>query len=261
VSRELLPERPDADEERELTARSTSQDPVEAAAAHEALQLRELRKQLGADLDAKRRELEAINGRIAAASAQLAADLKRNQEIVSENMKHNRDLVADAQSHYEARLRSTWKVEADLEQHSTDSLQRLGTQIDIATSAKKQIDRVMRGASAAEMLSTLKETASSAFNSPIGQAIGAGLAAKIAATVTNRLQKDKPGAKPVDADDVMMAFALQGREVRQRRQALQEMRTVAGSDNKMAEALLVGADFVLGAIEIRVAAEFLSSRR
>jgi hypothetical protein len=39
------------------------------------------------------------------------------------------------------------------------------------------------------------------------------------------------------------------------------MRTVAGSDNKMAEALLVGADFVLGAIEIRVAAEFLSSRR
>ena len=259
--RELLPDKLDADEERELTIRAASQDPAEAAAAHEALQLRELRRQLGLDLDLKRRELEALNGRISGAAAQLAADLERNRKLVADAMDHNQKLVADAQTHYEARLRNTWKVEADLEQHSTDGLQRLGTQVEIATNAKKQIDRVMRGATAAEFLTSFKENIEAGLNSPVGQAIGAGIAARIAATVSNRMTKEKPGERKVEADDVLAGFVLQGRAIRDRRQGLQEIRTAAGAESTLAEALVLGADFILGTVEVRVVGEFLSRRR
>lgn len=259
-SRQLDAEKADADEERELAARATSQDPVEAAAAHEALQLRELRRQLSADCELKRKELAALMAQVAAAGQQLAADLARNQEIVAASMKHSRDLVADAQAHYEARLRSTWQVEADLEQHATDGLQRLGAQVEIATTAKRQIDRVMRGASASELLATAKATVLEALDSPIGQAVGAGLAARVSAAVTNRIRKDKPGAAPVDTDDVLVGYVLQGRACRARRQGLQEIRNAA-SDNRLAEALIVGADFILGTIEIRAVGEFLAARR
>ncbi|GEM_PF-5158130 len=257
--RELMPERPDADEERELQARATVQDPAEAAAAHEALQLRELRRQLGLDLDAKRRELDALNAKIADASARLAEDLRKGREMVDAAMKHNQALVADAQAHYEARLRNTWKVEADLEQHSTDGLQRLGTQVEIATNAKKQIDRVMRGATAAEWMESIKGNIESALNSPVGQAIGAGIAARIAASVSNRMGAKIEG-KTIDADDVLAGFVLQGRALRQRREGLQELRTAAPKNSAAAEALLIGADFVLGVIEVRVVAEFLAAR-
>jgi hypothetical protein len=260
--RELGADKADQAEERALqAAHANAQTPAEAADAYEVASLRDLRKQLLLELEAKRREIAALATAIEKERGRLADETARQDKMVAEVIKNRQTLVADSQAHYEARLRSTWKTEADLEEHNSLNLRSFGDQIETAVQAKRQINRIMQGTTVAEWLNGFKETAEGVLNSPGGQAVGLGIAARIGAAVTGVMSAkgatgpDGKPMPPLTKEDVMAAFVLQGRDFKVRQAALRELK--ASAPGVRAEAAQLGADFVSGLIELRVLAEYL----
>ena len=259
--RQVAAEHGDDDERRVQLAHTTAQDPAEAADAYEVLQLRDLRRQLVLELDAKRRECESLANQIERQRLRLAEETARQDKLVEAVVAHGQKLVADSQTHYEARLRRTWETEADLDQHATTKLMGLGEQIDIATKARKQIDRVMTASSVAEVVGSMKETVEAAFNSPIGNSIGLGIAARLAASMSkytkDNAKEGAPAPAPFEREDALAAMLMAGRQFRARQAMLRELRLA--SPTPRAEAAVLGADFLAGSVELRVLAEFVSA--
>lgn len=259
--RQLAAEPGDEEERRLQLAQTSAQDPAEAADAYEVLQLRDLRKQLILELEAKRREADSLGKQIEAQRTRLAEETERQNKLVQGVVTHGQKLVADSQAHYEARLRRTWETEADLDNHATAKLLGLGSQIDIATKARQQIDRVMTASSVAEVLGSVKETVEAAFNSPVGNSIGLGLAARIAASMSKHMKDNAkegaPPSAPFEKEDALAAMLLAGRAFRARQATLRELRVAAKTP--LAEAAVLGADFLAGTVELRVLAEFVST--
>ena len=261
--RKLLAERPADEEEREiLAARSSARDPMEADVAVEVIGMKTLRRELGADIEARRRELEEVNRRIADARGMLAKEEERQAGRVAAAHAHGQKLVREAQDHYEAQLRKVWSLETDLEQRQTDGMKRLGEQVSLTTTIKQQMDRTMRAQTAGELLGQLKGGVEMILNSPMGQAGQTALAAKLSAMVSNRMAKvglkDKD-EKPVEAttEDALMAIVLQGKQFRERRALLIEMEVATPSGNWRAAAMALGVAFVAGEATARAVAEFI----
>ncbi len=257
---EVLPERPEAEEERQLLAAQTStQDPTEAASAYEVLNLKDLRRQLVIDVEARRREAEALKVQIAALGSRLEKETERQDKILAEQLRHHQSLVADSRKHYDKQLRDSWATEAGLEEHATANMGRLGQQIALTTEAKRQMNSIMTANTTAQFFTGLKENLSAALESPIGQQIGGNLAATVATLVNNRLAgKGKAPEKPIEKDDVTVAFVLQGRQYRERCGILLELKLTTGVNSCRAEAALLGAQFASGNVELRTLAEFVS---
>lgn len=258
--RELLPERPEAEEERELlAAQATAADPAHSAAMFEAVSLKTLRRELVADIEAKRRELAEWDRRIEAASERYDREEAKQRALIEETVRHGQRLVRESQSHYEARLRNTWETEAGLEEHNTAQMQQFGVQIQQTIQAKQQIDRIMRAQTAGELLGSLKGHLEVALNSPLGQAIQSGIAARWTAKVSNHI-RDRHGKvpdPPITPDDVLATMVLQGRAFNARLAMLHELRVHAPASNQRPDGLLLGAHFVRGAIELAVVAEYV----
>jgi hypothetical protein len=257
--REVCPERPEGEEERQLLAHTSAQDPGEAAAAFEVAGLKALRHQLLVDIEARRKELEALNTKIAAAGSRYEAETERQDRLLAAQMKHNQALVAQAREHYERQLRNSWETESGLEAHSTENMNRLGQQVALVTEAKRQMNSMMKASTAADLFSGIKDNVSALLNSPIGQQIGTNISASVTAMVNERLAGKRPaGAKPIEREDVIVAFALQGQAFRDRQTILLELKLRPEVNSARAEAALLGAQFASGGVEVRTLVEFIS---
>jgi len=258
ADRELLPEQPDEAEQRELlAARSTASDPAEAAAIYEAVSMKTLSRELSLDLERKRRELDEVKREIADARTLLEKERERQRRLVADEEKAGQKLVAESRAHHHALLRASWTLEDDLEEKGTRSLRRLGEQIDLATSAKMNIDRIMRATTFGELIASLKGHVEVAMNSPIGKSIGLAVAAKLASVVAARTT-----GKKVTTEDALAAIIQEGAQFRERQQQLQELLVAAADGDRKARAqgLVLGATFVAGGVEPRVIGEYIAGR-
>lgn len=253
--REILPERPEESEERELlAARATASDPHEAAAMFEAVSLKALSRELSLETERKRQELASLERRIEAARQAVADEQERQRKAVEKASKHGQDLVASAAEHYEKELRRTWRMEEALEEKGLQSMRRMGEQQDLVIKSKQQIDSIMRSTTIGEMMNALKGHLEVAFNSPIGKSIGLAVSAKLASVIAARTT-----GRAVTTEDALASLILQGAEFRQRQGELQEMLVAAPDAARRARAqgLVLGATYVAGGCPPNVVAEYI----
>lgn len=249
--RRLLPERTDVEEERELIARASARDPVEGEAAAEAVSFKMLRQQLVLEIEMKRRELQNWDEKIEQARRRFYAEEERVNKRVADAHSHGQKLVREAQEHYEGCLRNVWETESNMEQHTTRSVQRLGEQINLATEAKRQVDSIMRAKTTGEWFGQAREALDSVLNSPMGQAGQTAIGARIAAMVSRKM------GQPCETDDALMAIMMQGKAFRMRLELVHEMKAATPAGNWRAEAILLGANFLVGTVEPKVLAKFI----
>jgi len=256
-SRRLLPERGEEDDERELlAARAGAKDPAEGDAVVEVVGLRGLRRELITDIEARRRELADLERRREEVRGLLAKEEEVQRKRIADAHSHGQEAVKKAQDHYDARLNAIWVLEAKMEQRTSDGMMRIGEQMDMVGSAKKQVDRMLRAQTAGELFAQVKGVVESVGNSPIGQAMQTSVAAKLASVVSGQMAKRGIG-KAVDADDALMAIILQGAQFRARRGLLLEMEAATPPGNYRAKAMVLGVGFVVGEADPKVIAEFI----
>lgn len=247
----LLPDRPEADEERDMVARATTGEDSEAVT--EVVGLRGLRRELQVELQIKRLDLDRVEQAIEAAKRRLVEEEARQEARLKAVVDRYQKLVTDAQDHHEARLRKVWEMERDIERNTTNSLEQLGVGVNLATEAKRQINSILRAQTTGEMLSSIKGTLEVALNSPMGQAGQTIIAARLASAVSTRM------GQKVEPDDAMAAIIMQGKQFRERVSMLHEMEQVTPAGNCRAKGLVLGVTFVLGTVPPEVVAKFIAA--
>lgn len=253
-SREVEPD-PDEGEDRTLVAAKLSaQDPEEQAQVLAIKELRDLRRQLSLDCDARRRELEQLGAMIEKGRLERDRELERIRVQVEKEQEHGQKRIREVQEAQDAELRRVRKMREEMEASTTADLQQIGAQISLVRTARAEVNQILRAPTLADMFGQVKEGIVAAVDSPLGQTVNSHVAARIAAAVSKQTEKK------VEPADVLAGFALQGRALRARHDTLRQLRLEELVDSRAGELAVAGADFVVGLIDLKTVASMLRER-
>lgn len=255
-SRELEVDLADKEEATFLAGKAEARDPEELAQVAAVKELRDLRRQLALDVDARRRELDNLEKAIVRAREERDAELGRIRKQIEEADEHGRKLVRDTRAHYATELQEVRESHKRIKEATTAGLGEIGKQIELLTGAQEQVNKIMRGPNTLDVFGHMKDAVSAAAESPIGQLVYTEFAARVAATASRRAKKNDPDMEDFSPEDAMTAYVLKGYAANERRQALIEFRGVSQLDPVRHEAALEGIRYFIGEIDLKTITRF-----
>lgn len=249
--RQLAADLADDDDRLLATAKASSQDPEEAAQILAIRELRELRRTLASDCEARRREID----RLEAASTKLRDERDRELERIENQIllaqQRGQRLVKESQDHHEEELRRVRRTRGEIDAQATADLGQIGQQIQVLTQARAQLNQILHAPSAADFLATAKEWLVAIADSPVAEAAVTHVSARMAAAMSKRT------GEPIEVQDVLATFVLQGRAARARLEKLREFKFEDLIDPRRAELVLAGCEYYAGDIDLKTVVNFI----